>query len=83
VILTNEQQAAAEAIDAAIDCAEDFALLGLAGTGKTTVLAHVAARRPDAYLCAPTAKAASVVTAKAGINRNHRARRVLSALRDD
>src|SRR6516165_8082570 len=62
--LTEEQQRAAEAIEAAIEARKHFNLDGVAGTGKTIVLANVASRHEDAYLCAPTAKAASVVTMK-------------------
>jgi exodeoxyribonuclease-5 len=67
VSLTEEQRAAVAAIEDAIECGEHFTLQGLAGTGKTTVAAHVAALYPDALLCAPTAKAATVLTAKTGV----------------
>ena len=52
--LTEEQLAAVAAINAAIKRGETFALHGLAGTGKTTVAAHIAQSHPGAYLCAPT-----------------------------
>jgi exodeoxyribonuclease-5 len=67
VILSAEQQAAVEAIEGAIGKRELFALHGLAGTGKTTVAAYVAARWPGARLCALTGKAASVLRAKTGL----------------
>ena len=42
-------------------------LHGLAGTGKTFVMAELARRYPDATLCAPTAKAAAVLRARSGL----------------
>jgi exodeoxyribonuclease-5 len=68
ITLTDEQRAAGEAIDGAIARGETFALAGLAGTGKTTVAARMAAAHPGAYLCAPTAKAASVLRARTGLD---------------
>jgi hypothetical protein len=68
VNLTYEQQAAVAAINAAVKRQETFSLHGLAGTGKTTVAAHVARSRPGAYLCALTGKAASVLCAKTGLD---------------
>jgi exodeoxyribonuclease V len=67
VILTDEQRAAVKAIEDAIKRGETFALQGLAGTGKSTVAAHVARSRPGAYLCALTGKAASILRAKTGL----------------
>jgi exodeoxyribonuclease-5 len=68
LILSAEQQAARHAIDEAISRRRHFAVHGLAGTGKTTLAAHVARSLPDdAFLCAPTAKAASVLTQKTGV----------------
>jgi exodeoxyribonuclease-5 len=68
LILTAEQLAAREAIDKAIGRRQHFAVHGLAGTGKTTLAAHVARSLPgDAFLCAPTAKAANVLSQKTGI----------------
>jgi len=67
VTLTDEQRAAGKAIEDAIKRGESFALHGLAGTGKTTVAAHIAASPPGAYLCALTAKAASVLRSKTGL----------------
>lgn len=42
-------------------------LHGLAGTGKSTVLAEVARKYPAATLCAYTGKAASVISRKTGL----------------
>ncbi len=42
-------------------------LHGLAGTGKTFVMAELARRYPGATLCAPTAKAAAVLRARSGL----------------
>jgi len=68
VILSAEQQNAHQAIQQAIKEGRHFAVHGLAGAGKTTLAAHVAASLPgDAFLCAPTAKAAHVLTQKTGI----------------
>jgi exodeoxyribonuclease-5 len=67
VELTDEQRDAVTAIELAIKSGETFALHGLAGTGKTTVAAHIAASRPGAYLCALSNKAASVLSAKANV----------------
>ena len=68
VILTSEQQRAVTAIEEAIAAGSHFSLHGLAGSGKTTIAARIAASLPTtAYLCAPTAKAASVLTAKTGV----------------
>lgn len=61
-VLTDEQRKAV----AAIEGGETFALHGLAGTGKTTAAAHMAAFRPGAYLCALTGKAAGVLRDKTG-----------------
>jgi exodeoxyribonuclease-5 len=66
-VLAEEQRQGVEAINDAIARGEHVELHGLAGTGKTTVLVHVARARPDAFLCAPTGKAASVLSAKLGL----------------
>src|SRR5262249_31360911 len=66
-VLTDEQQKAVAAIEQAIRDGSTFALHGLAGTGKTTVAAHVARSREGAYLCALTGKAASVLSRKTGL----------------
>src|SRR5262249_20402775 len=66
VTLTDEQRRAVAGMEHAISRGSTFALHGLAGTGKTTVAAHVALSRPRSILCAPTAKAASVLREKTG-----------------
>ena len=65
--LAAEQTAAAAAIKKAIAKRAHFTLQGLAGTGKTTVAAHIAQYQDGALLCAPTGKAASVLRAKTGL----------------
>jgi exodeoxyribonuclease-5 len=45
-----------------------FTLHGLAGTGKTTILAQLARKTPGALLCAFTGKAASVLRKKVGLS---------------
>jgi exodeoxyribonuclease V len=50
------------------DASGHFTLMGLAGTGKTTVLAAVAQEYLDrAVACSPTGKAASVLSRKIGL----------------
>jgi ATP-dependent exoDNAse (exonuclease V) alpha subunit len=44
-----------------------FCLHGLAGTGKTTVIAMLARRLRNSTLVAPTGKAASVLARKTGL----------------
>lgn len=44
-----------------------FVLNGLAGTGKTTILTHVAQEYPNSLLCALTGKAASILRRKTGL----------------
>jgi exodeoxyribonuclease-5 len=66
-IHTDEQLGAIAAIEGSISRGEHFTLNALAGTGKTTVAAHVAALYAGAFFCAPTAKAASVLTTKTGV----------------
>ena len=69
VELSEEQQAAVAAVDAFLDDADRgrvFVLHGLAGSGKTTVLAHIARQR-DALLTTFTGKAASVLKNKTGL----------------
>lgn len=44
-----------------------FTIHGLAGTGKSTVLAELARRYPQSILCAPTGKAAVVLRDKVGM----------------
>jgi exodeoxyribonuclease V len=65
--LTAEQQTAGAAILHAIKTRQPFYLEGEAGTGKTTLLAAIARRRPGAFLCAYTGKAAHVVREKTGM----------------
>ena len=43
-------------------------VLGLAGTGKTIVAAHLAQTRPTAVLATPTGKSASVLRARTGLD---------------
>jgi exodeoxyribonuclease-5 len=71
VELSNEQEAVADAastfltrrrVDRQWMCFE-----GLAGVGKSFVLAELAKRHPNALLCAPTGKAASVLARKSGL----------------
>jgi exodeoxyribonuclease V len=64
--LTAEQQAVAIEIFAFVERGhpDTFSVAGLAGTGKSTLLAYVAGFYPNAILCAPTGKATSVLRAK-------------------
>lgn len=64
--LEGEQLAAFTAINEFLDTHDKqcFSLHGLAGTGKTTVLAHLASTRPTALLATPTGKAATVLDRK-------------------
>jgi exodeoxyribonuclease-5 len=68
--LTDEQEAVMAAIDRFIGdpCRQLFTVHGLAGTGKTTLLGHVARQYDHDALCCPTGKAASVLRAKIGLN---------------
>jgi exodeoxyribonuclease V len=68
VTLTQEQAQAADAALAAIRRRQVFTLHGLAGTGKTTVLAHIARETNDAMLVTLTGKAASVLRRKTGLD---------------
>lgn len=67
--LTDEQEMAMSAIDAfmADPRRQVFNLHGLAGTGKTTVLRHIAAQYRHAVLCSLTGKAASVLRRRSGL----------------
>jgi exodeoxyribonuclease-5 len=67
--LTEEQAAVMVDIDAfmADPHRQLFTLFGLAGTGKTTLLAHVARQHRHDALCCPTGKAASVLRDKTGL----------------
>jgi exodeoxyribonuclease-5 len=68
-MLTDEQQAVMADIDdfMADPHRQMFTLFGLAGTGKTTLLAHVAHQHRHDALCCPTGKAASVLRDKTGL----------------
>ena len=72
--LSSEQAEAARQIEAFLAAKRQdkayFSLQGLAGTGKTFVLAEIAKRHPGAILCAPTGKAASVLARKTGLETN-------------
>ena len=69
VALSDEQEAAAQRIFEYLGSkrARPFSLHGLAGTGKTTLLASVARDIPNAILCTLTGKAASVLRRKTGL----------------
>jgi hypothetical protein len=67
IALTGEQLSAVAAIEEAIGRGTRFALHGLAGTGKTTVAAHLARSQRGARLCAYTGKAASALRTKTGL----------------
>jgi AAA domain len=63
-----EQSDALAAIDGFLaGSRQSFCLHGLAGTGKTTVLARLARQQNNATLIAPTGKAASVLARKTGL----------------
>jgi exodeoxyribonuclease V len=47
---------------------KEFTIFGLAGTGKTTVATHLAGGMDNAFLCAFTNRAASILSAKAGVS---------------
>ena len=63
VMLSQEQQAAAATIEAFLYESQSrvFVVHGLAGTGKSTLLAQIAHCHPEALVAAPTGKAASVL----------------------
>lgn len=66
--LEGEQLEALAAIDTFLKGPEQyFCLQGLAGTGKTTLLAVLARRLNDAALVAPTGKASAVLARKTGL----------------
>ena len=69
ITLTDEQEAASNMIFEYLGDEEpgQFSLQGYAGSGKTTVLAEVAADLPNAILCTLTGKAASVLRRKTGL----------------
>jgi exodeoxyribonuclease-5 len=68
IVLTAEQQAAATAIEDFLNfgLGRVFTVFGLAGTGKTTLLAEIARRYPSALVCAPTGKAAAALRERFG-----------------
>lgn len=70
VTLTKEQRTAVARIDAflADNSRQVFVLHGDAGTGKTTLLQHIAKTHKHSVLCAPTGKAASVLRRKSGLD---------------
>lgn len=71
IALSDEQRAAHDSVRSFLTNRNrrTFVLHGLAGTGKTTVLATIARSMPDSFfLCALTGKAASVLQRKTGIN---------------
>ena len=67
--LSDEQEASANQIFEYLGDREpgQFSMQGLAGSGKTTVLAEVAKDLPQAILCTLTGKAASVLRRKTGL----------------
>lgn len=70
VSLSDEQSRALDQVERFIDDpsrGDTFVLQGLAGSGKTTVLAEVAHRHPGALMVTFTGKAASVLAAKTGL----------------
>jgi exodeoxyribonuclease-5 len=71
IVLTDEQQAVFAAAERFIrnprPAKPYFYFEGLAGTGKSVVLAALARAHPRAALCAFTGKAASVLTRKSGL----------------
>lgn len=69
ITLTDEQEAASNMIFEYLGDQEpgQFSMQGYAGSGKTTVLAEVAADLPNAILCTLTGKAASVLRRKTGL----------------
>lgn len=70
VALTDEQEAAMAAIDDFMvdHRRQSFTLHGLAGTGKTTLLAHAARQYDHDALCCLTGKAGAVLREKIGLN---------------
>ena len=79
VSLTAEQEAAMSAIDEfmADRRRQLFTLHGLAGTGKTTLLAHIARQYRHDALCCLTGKAASVIREKTGLDARYYTRLLL------
>jgi exodeoxyribonuclease V len=69
IVLTDEQERVAALIDEfmADPSQQVFLIHGLAGTGKTTLLAHTALQYDHASLCTLTGKAASILRRKTGL----------------
>jgi len=68
VILSDGQAAAMDAVDAFMRSDRKLLTIhGLAGTGKSTLLAHVAHTYPHDAMCCLTGKAASVLREKTGL----------------
>jgi exodeoxyribonuclease V len=69
IILTDEQERIAARVDEfmADPHRQIFLVHGLAGTGKTTLLAHTALQYDHATLCTLTGKAASILRRKTGL----------------
>jgi exodeoxyribonuclease-5 len=69
IILTDEQERVAARIDdfMAEPQQQTFLVHGLAGTGKTMLLAHAALQYKHATLCTLTGKAASILRRKTGL----------------
>ncbi len=69
VTLSPQQTKALESIQGFLRSGtkQHFTLHGLAGSGKTTVLAEIAHQNPNAILCTLTGKAASVLRDKTGL----------------
>jgi exodeoxyribonuclease-5 len=70
IVLTDEQEIATALIYESLSNPEKFrpfSLHGLAGSGKSTVLAQIALDIPHAILCTLTGKAASVLRRKTGL----------------
>ena len=67
--LTDEQECAMAAFDTFMtdQKARVFSLQGLAGTGKTFLLTHIAGQYKHAAICSLTGKAASVIRRKTGL----------------
>ena len=70
VQLSEEQNAALQNLIQFYETSSNpyFVLHGLAGSGKTTVLSHMARKFPGAMLCTFTGKAASILRLKTGID---------------
>lgn len=68
--LSDEQKTAFDAVGSFLcdPSRRSFVLHGLAGTGKTTVLAEIARKHPASRLCTLTGKAASVLQRKTGLD---------------